>query len=121
VFRRATLVLDSGRSVILDATFRSAGDRDRARALAAAQGARFLFIETICEQAELRRRLHDRAQSPAESDADERVLDRLLGTFVPPDELPPQERLAWNSGQPEDQLAAAVRAGIGAGAVETAG
>jgi aminoglycoside phosphotransferase family enzyme/predicted kinase len=108
VFRRAALVLSSGRSVVLDATFRTPKDRQRARRLAAEQGARSLFIEATCDEATLRRRLRERAQGPAESDADERVLDRLLDSFVPPTEMDPAELLTWRSDQSESALIAAL-------------
>jgi predicted kinase len=109
VFRRAAAVLDSGRSVVLDATFRTPLDRQRARQLASARGARFCFVDVSCDEAVLRQRLRARAGGPAESDADEHVLDQLRGQFVPPHELGPDERLAWRSDGSEQDLVAAVR------------
>ena len=110
LFRRAALVLDSGRSVILDATFRTPDDRQRARCLAREHGAAFLFINAVCDEATMRRRLRERAQGPAESDADEQVLDRLIETFVPPRELDASEVLTWAGDRSETDLIAAVRA-----------
>ncbi len=108
MIRRAGLVLDGGRSVILDATFRDPSQRRRARDLAAARDTGFLFVETYCDQATLRARLRARAARPSESDADERVLDQLRGQWVPPDELPEDERLSLEGSRPLPELVAAV-------------
>lgn len=108
LIRRAGLVLDGGRSVTLDATFRDSAQRQRARDLAAARDAGFLFVETRCDAATLRARLRARSAGPSESDADERVLDQLMGQFVPPDELPEGERLALDGRRPLAELVAAV-------------
>jgi aminoglycoside phosphotransferase family enzyme/predicted kinase len=93
LIRRADQVLRSGRSVVLDATFGSPATRAQAWQLADAHAARFLFVQLGCHVATLRARLRTRAQHPHESDADEAVLDETLATFVPPDELPPNEVL----------------------------
>jgi len=108
VIRRAGLVLDGGRSVILDATFRDPSRRRRARDLAAARDTDFLFVETHCGQATLRERLRARSAGPSESDADERVLDQLQDQFVPPDELPEDERLSLDGSRPVAELVSEV-------------
>lgn len=51
------MILESGRGVVLDATFRERALRVAARDLARAAGRRFLFAETICDEATLRARL----------------------------------------------------------------
>ena len=71
LFRRAAVVLDSGRGVVLDATFRERALRLRARDLARRHGRRFLFVETVCDEATLRERLRRRAAGPSVSDAGE--------------------------------------------------
>jgi uncharacterized protein len=112
VDRRAGLVLASGRSVILDATYRDAELRARARALAASQGAKFLFVEVTCDEATLRQRLRTRAQGPSESDADEAVFDRVARDFVPPRELGPDEVLTVKGEEDLEAIIEAVRARI---------
>ena len=62
LFRRAAVVLGSGRGVVLDATFRGRDLRLRARDLARGQGRRFLFAETVCDEATLRDRLRRRGR-----------------------------------------------------------
>ncbi|HEY0709075.1 MAG TPA: AAA family ATPase [Polyangia bacterium] len=100
IFRRADLVLAAGRSVVLDATFRTPADRERARTLAAAHGARFLFVETTCALPAVRERLRVRASAVSESDADEAVLDQTAASFVPPTELAPDDLLPYQSDAP---------------------
>jgi predicted kinase len=79
LLRRAGVILDSGRTVIVDATFESALWRGRAAELAASRGARFAFLEAACPDWNvLRQRLRARALQPSISDAREALLDRLI-------------------------------------------
>ena len=87
VFRRADVVLASGRGVILDATFREQALRLRARDLAQRHGRRFLFAETVSDDATLRERLRRRAAGPSVSDAGESLLERVRAEFEPVTEL----------------------------------
>jgi aminoglycoside phosphotransferase family enzyme/predicted kinase len=105
LFRRAEIVLGSGRGVILDATFRSRELRGRARALAARHGRRFLFVETTCPDATLRERLRRRAAGPSVSDATESLLARMRAAFEPVTELAPAEHVVVDTTEPPDALA----------------
>ncbi|RMH21792.1 MAG: dephospho-CoA kinase [Acidobacteria bacterium] len=107
VLRRAAAVLDSGRPVILDATFRSRRDRRAARRLAARYGVPFFFLECRAPVAELRRRLVRRARQGGVSDGRLEILDDFLDRWQPvAGELPPEEHLVIDSGRPlADQLA----------------
>jgi hypothetical protein len=91
VFRRAGVVLDSGRGVILDTTFSSRATRRQARALAERWRRPFLLAEARCDEAVLRQRLRRRAEGPALSDAGEGLLDDFRQRFEPIDELPAGE------------------------------
>jgi aminoglycoside phosphotransferase family enzyme/predicted kinase len=107
VFRRAGVVLASGRGVIVDATFRGRVLRLRARDLARRHGRRFLFAEAVADDATLRQRLRARARGPSVSDAGESLLDRFRAEFEPVTELDSREHVrASTTGPPE----AAVRA-----------
>jgi len=84
VLRRARLVLESGRGVILDATFALRRWRRAAADLALAVGARFAHIETRCsDPAVLRARLAARRASASISDATDRELEDILLRYQP--------------------------------------
>jgi predicted kinase len=96
------VVLDSGRGVVLDATFRRRELRLRARDLARRYGRRFLFAETVCDEATLRERLRRRATAPSVSDAGEALLERVRAEFEPVTELDGGEHVRVDtSGPPE--------------------
>ncbi|MCM2356820.1 MAG: AAA family ATPase [Geobacteraceae bacterium] len=64
---RAEQALAGGRSVIIDATFRRRGERDRFRALAGKFSAPFRIIRTTAPEDLLRKRLEQRLTSPREA------------------------------------------------------
>ena len=109
VFRRAVVVLDSGRGVVLDATFRERALRFRARELAGRHGRRFLFVETICDEAALRERLRRREAGPSVSDAGEALLDRVRAEFEPVTELGGGEHVRVDTTGPPDATVRAAR------------
>jgi len=85
LLRRAEVVLGSGRTVIVDATFESPSWRRRAAHLARAAGARFAFIEASCPDWNiLRERVRARAAQPTISDAVEPLVDRQIAAGQPP-------------------------------------
>src|SRR5262245_60599486 len=109
MFRRAAVVLDSGRGVVLDATFRERALRLRARDLARRHGRRFLFVETVCDEPTLRARLRRRTLVPSVSDARESLLERVRSEFKPVTELGPEEYVRIDTTGPAD---AALRAAL---------
>jgi predicted kinase len=109
VFRRAELVVRSGRGIILDATFGGRELRGRARRLAEGHGRPFLFVEAVCERSVLVERLRRRAAGPSVSDATEALLARMQATFEPVTELPPAEHLVLETTQPAERLGELVR------------
>jgi hypothetical protein len=102
LFRRAAVVLESGRGVVLDATFRGRDLRLRARDLARRHGRRFLFAETVCDERTLRERLRRRAAAPSVSDAGEALLDRVRSEFEPVTELSVGEHVRIDTTGPRD-------------------
>jgi predicted kinase len=110
VFRRAEVVLGSGRGVILDATFRDRGLRLRARALARRHARPFRFVEAVCDDDTLRARLRARAAGAAVSDATEALLDRFKQDFEPVTELAPGEHVVVDTTAPVAAQVDAVRA-----------
>jgi aminoglycoside phosphotransferase family enzyme/predicted kinase len=108
MLRRARLVVDSGRGVVLDATFRQRETRAAARALAEANGAPFLFVELVADAATLRARLRARKAGESVSDAREDLLERMLAEYDPPTELPEGQRLRLDGRLEIDALAGCV-------------
>jgi uncharacterized protein len=73
-----------GVSVIVDAAFLNADDRDRFRSLAERCGASFVILSCIADKAEMARRIASRAQGNADpSEATIAVLENQLQGFVP--------------------------------------
>ncbi|MBI2921473.1 MAG: AAA family ATPase [Planctomycetes bacterium] len=91
LFRRARVVLRSGRGVILDATFGARALRARARKLAGKLP--FLLVEAWCDDATTRRRLRKRARGASVSDAREAEWRLLKGRFEPIGEFPPGQHV----------------------------
>lgn len=100
LFRRADVVLRSGRGVILDATFRERDFRLRAQELARHHQRPFRFVEAICDDATLRQRLRGRATGVAVSDATEGLLDQIRREFEAVTELANDEHLRVPTTQP---------------------
>ena len=109
MFRRATVVLSSGRGVILDATFRGRNLRRRAQELAGRYARPFLFVETTCDDGTLRERLRRRATGPSVSDATESLLARMRAAFEPVTELDPGQHVVVQTTEPLATLIETVR------------
>jgi aminoglycoside phosphotransferase family enzyme/predicted kinase len=103
VLARARAVVGSGRSVIVDASFRSAKLRARAVALARQLGASFLFVECRAPLEVLRERLRarDAARSSSEIVSDGRlaILDDFLARWEPVVELAPDEHVVVDTSE----------------------
>jgi len=85
LYERAREELGAGRSVVVDATFRRAADRDTFRSLAKAQGVCFHLVETRCPRPIILERLEKRARDPrAVSDGRVELFERQLSEFEAP-------------------------------------
>lgn len=105
VLRRAAVVLESGRPVVLDASFRGAAARLAARALAEKHNVPFRFLECRAPLETCRERLRARAQATSVSDATLEILDTFAASFEPVTELPPTEHFVVDtSGSGDDAL-----------------
>jgi aminoglycoside phosphotransferase family enzyme/predicted kinase len=97
VFRRAQRVLASGRSVVVDASFRSTAQRAQAQALAARAGVPFLLIECRASPEVCRARLSERAKGPSESDGRSEIFDDFVARYEPVTELPGEQHAVIDS------------------------
>jgi aminoglycoside phosphotransferase family enzyme/predicted kinase len=105
--QRAAERLRGGKLVILDASYRDAAWRARAREMARAAGARFLLLETRCPEDIVRRRLAARGAGP--SDGRLELLEVQRERFEPPLEIPGEERIVVDtSGAPDEVVKAAL-------------
>jgi aminoglycoside phosphotransferase family enzyme/predicted kinase len=105
VFRRADVVLGSGRPLILDASFRSKELRARARELARIHGVAFRFIECRAPEAVCRERLLARERGPSISDARVELLDEFIAHFESVDELDEAEHIEVDTSHAFDRVA----------------
>jgi len=103
LWRRAEAVLGSGRSVVLDASFRAQAHRDAARALAERRGLPFFFVECRAPEDQLRRRLAARARTPGQvSDAREDLLAAFAARWEPETTLPAERHLVVDTTAPPE-------------------
>jgi uncharacterized protein len=94
VLRRADVVLESGRPVVLDASFRSAAMRGAARELAARHGVPFRLVECRVPVDVARARLVEREKRGGVSDGRLAVFDAFCERFEAVRELPEGEHRA---------------------------
>jgi predicted kinase len=89
MLERAAPVVESGRLVLLDASFDTAARRDRVRRWASEKGASVLLIEVECEEEIALDRLAERqAAGGSASDAGPGFYATSVARFEPPDEWP---------------------------------
>ncbi|MFW2390447.1 MAG: AAA family ATPase, partial [Polyangiales bacterium] len=100
LFRLGGLVLESGRPIVLDASFRSAELRAAARSLAERHGVPFLLVECQAPRVLLEKRLAARESADAhESDARSSLLGTFEMRFEPIDELISSEHLRLDTSR----------------------
>ena len=101
----AEALLNSGRGVIIDATFKAAINRRLAFGLATRRGVPVLFVECVVNDDEAIRRLQQRASSPNEvSDATPEVYRRQRAEFEPIREIPQRYHLRLDTTRDREHL-----------------
>ncbi len=91
LFRRAAVVLASGRSVILDASFRTEDLRRRARDVALRHGVPFWFVECVAPRDVCLSRLTERERGPSVSDGRRGIFDEFRESYEPSRTTPESE------------------------------
>jgi predicted kinase len=99
---RASTVLESGRPVVLDASFRGEKMRRAARDLAAEHGVPFLIVECRARPEVCRERLARREREAGVSDGRLAISDAFCARVEPWNELAPSERLVVDTERPLD-------------------
>ena len=109
VLRRASVVLSSGRPVVVDASFRSRDMRRRAIDLATASGVPFFFVECRVAPEVARARLRRREGTSAVSDARLPLFDDFWARFEAVDEVPDAWHVVLDTGHPMAESLALLR------------
>lgn len=111
LFEAAEQVLETGRSVLLDATFRAKNQRALARALARKLGVEVVFLECRAGRAVTLERLARRAaEGPHVSDGRAEIYDRVTAAWQPSAELTAAEHLVLDTERPLEETLAEARA-----------
>jgi predicted kinase len=100
LLRRAQVVLESKRSVVVEASFRGRAQREALAELARQQGVGFRLIECIVPPELSRERLRQRAQGPSVSDGRAEVFEAFLASYQPVTELAPELHLQLATDRP---------------------
>jgi hypothetical protein len=108
---RASALLASGRSVIVDATFRERRQRALLCDTAALAGVEISFLECQCSRATAMKRLQRRAQEAHVSDGRSEIYDAFSAHFERVRELPARAYLPLDTEQP---LARTLETALGA-------
>jgi len=108
--RRAGVVLDSGRPVVIDASFRSPAMRAAAAGLARARGVPFRLVECRADPDVCRARLSERERAASVSDGRLSIFDAFRSRFEPMDELSPTEHIVIDTTRPLDESLGMLRA-----------
>lgn len=100
LMERASELLRSGRSVVIDASFRSRAQRDAARELAAARGCDASFLQCVCPREAALERLDQRATAPSLSDGRAEIYDAFAEHYEPPVALGPEHCIRVDTTRP---------------------
>lgn len=101
----AEALLQRGTSVILDASYQSARDRQDLRTLARKLNCQVYFILCQCPERERQRRMNEREQDPASvSDGRWEIYLQQKKRFEPPDELADTELIIIDTQAPMKDL-----------------
>ncbi|MCA9604236.1 MAG: AAA family ATPase [Myxococcales bacterium] len=109
VERLAKAVLASGRSVILDASFRSRSMRADAKRVATEAGARFRFVECRVDPRICKARLRVRDKQTSVSDGRLEIFDDFMKKWEAVEELPAEEHLVVDTAREMEGVVESLR------------
>ena len=105
LLERAEMCLQQGDSVILDASYQYARDRQDLRGLAKNLNCRVYFILCQCSETEMKRRMDKREHDPASvSDGRWEIYLKQKKRFEPPSELAAPELVIIDTQAPLEEL-----------------
>ncbi|MEW6427187.1 MAG: AAA family ATPase [Thermodesulfobacteriota bacterium] len=89
------------RAVVLDASYGARAERDRVRALGRRLGVRVRFVHCVCPEAEMKRRMEERAQDDrAVSDGRWEIYLAQKQSFEPPAEIEAADLVTLSTDAP---------------------
>lgn len=101
LLRLAAVVIDSGRPVVVDASFRTRTMRRAVREVARLRGVPFSFVECVAPRDVCLARLRERERAGAhESDARSDLFDQFATSYEPVIELPEAEYERFDTSRP---------------------
>jgi predicted kinase len=100
MYAQAREILQTGGSVILDASFIKAAERRKALELAEQTGARFFLLECQLDEGTARRRLARRLEKGSVSDGRWEIYKEQKERYEPPLELAAAEHVIIDTSQP---------------------
>ncbi len=107
LFDRAAVLLREGRSVFIDASFKTRADRAAALELAGRMNADFVLIECRCSEEEIRRRLTRRtAEGTSVSDGRWAIFEDQKKEFEKVRGLPPGVHVILHTNNPPEKILA---------------
>jgi aminoglycoside phosphotransferase family enzyme/predicted kinase len=118
--RRARVVLGSGRPIIVEASFRTAAERARIRALAREHQLPFHFLECRAPAEVCKARLVERAKEASVSDGRLEIFDAFAAAFEPVTELERSEHVVVDTTRDVDMTVNDLRRRLGLGSVGAA-
>jgi predicted kinase len=105
MIEEAKKVLQSGKSVILDACFPKKWQRESAQSTADKVNAKFLCVEFTCPEDEVKKRLAERYDSKeGVSDGRWEIYVRQKESFEKVDEFGPENHLVVDTSEPKDKI-----------------
>jgi len=105
LLKGAEVLLQQGDSLILDASYQSARERQKLRTLAGNLNCQVYFILCRCPEREMQRRMDEREQDPASvSDGRWEIYLEQKKRFEPPDELADSELIIIDTQAPMKDL-----------------
>jgi uncharacterized protein len=108
--------LDRGATVLLDATYRRAEDRDAVRDVARGRNVPFLLVHCRCSPESAAERIRRRQREGRDpSDADVAVLTGQLEQFDPPAEIPADELVELFTERPVEESCRLIVTGLPVG------
>lgn len=101
---QARQALSRGKSVIIDASFKEAAERERAMRLAEEMSANFLIIECVLDQRIVKERLEQRIKEGSVSDGRWEIWRQQRKSFDKMDGIPPEKRIVIDTSRPAGEV-----------------